>query len=99
MWLWSLLLSFPLSLAVRGPHGPKGPEGDGELHCGPRGLRFTVQPPGLGTGAPPALIVWGKSADSPGCPKQWLTSSTTYNLHPLSFLANTVPVANSTASL
>ncbi|XP_036133559.1 zona pellucida sperm-binding protein 4 [Molossus molossus] len=58
MWLWSLLLSFPLSLAVSGLHEPEAPERDGELHCGPQGLRFTVQPPDLGTGDPPALIVW-----------------------------------------
>lgn len=91
MWLWALLLSLPLSLAVS---GPLGPEGDGELHCGPQGLRFTVQPPSLGTGAPPALIVWGKCADPPAAPSNGSPPAT-----PRSVLANTAPVADAAASL
>ncbi|XP_066216993.1 zona pellucida sperm-binding protein 4 [Saccopteryx leptura] len=58
MWLRSLLLCFPLSLAISGLHEPEVPEDAGELHCGPQGLRFTAHSSSLGTGTPPKLTAW-----------------------------------------
>ncbi|XP_066109593.1 zona pellucida sperm-binding protein 4 [Saccopteryx bilineata] len=58
MWLRSLLLCFPLSLAISGLHEPEVPEDAGELHCGPQGLRFTAHSSSLGTETPPTLTAW-----------------------------------------
>lgn len=69
MWPCPLLLWLLLSLALHGQPGPQAPEDAGELHCGPQGLQFTVHPQGPGSGAPPALIAWGKAGactHSPG---------------------------------
>ncbi|XP_039706252.1 zona pellucida sperm-binding protein 4 [Pteropus medius] len=59
MWLlWSTLLCFPLSLAVRGLREPEALEGPGTLHCGPRSFRLTVYPSRQGTATAPTLVAW-----------------------------------------
>lgn len=75
MWLRPLLLCLPLALAASGPPEPEAPEDASELHCGPRGLRFTVPPLDPDLGTPPTLIVLGKSDDAPAQPRLIATAT------------------------
>nr|XP_035945142.1 zona pellucida sperm-binding protein 4 isoform X1 [Halichoerus grypus] len=57
MWLLqSILLCFPLALALSSHQNPEAPDYPGELHCGLQSLQFTIN---LSQGtATPALIAW-----------------------------------------